>query len=72
MNWSYSKGDTVAEACVILTKDFESMDRNDFTSQDIPVTTKNKLYVALTRSAGNLYLVKASVFKKIKELYKSR
>ena len=48
------------------------MDRNDFTSQDIPVTTKNKLYVALTRSAGNLYLVKASVFKKIKELYKSR
>lgn len=72
MNWSYSKGDTVAEACVILTKDFESMDRNDFTSQDIPVTTKNKLYVALTRSAGNLYLVKASVFKKIKELYNSR
>lgn len=72
MNWSYSKGDTVAEACVILTNDFENMDRNDFTSQGIPVITKNKLYVALTRSQGNLYLVKASVFKKIKALYSLR
>ncbi len=69
MNWSYSKGDTVAEACVILTKDFENMDKSNFTLQDISVSTRNKLYVAMTRSKGKVYLVKASVFKKFKESY---
>lgn len=69
MNWSYSKGDTVEEACVILTNDFENMDRSNFTLQDTFASTRNKLYVAMTRSKGNLYLVKASVFKKFKESY---
>lgn len=72
MNWSYSKGDTVAEACVILTNDFENMDQSNFTLQDISVSTRNKLYVAMTRSKGKLYLVKASVFKKFKESYRLR
>ena len=69
LNWSYSKGDTVNAACVILTDRFEQLDNDDFSIQDIPVSTINKLYVAMTRSRGNLYLMKASTFKKVKNLY---
>ena len=70
MNWSYSKGDTVDCACVILTENFEKLDDEDFSIKGISVSTVNKLYVAMTRSSGNLYLIKASTFKKIKSLYK--
>ena len=69
LNWSYSKGDTVNAACVVLTDRFEQLDNSDFSIQDIPVSTINKLYVAMTRSSGNLYLMKASTFKKVKDLY---
>ena len=66
MNWSYSKGDTVEAACVILTEKFETMDSDDFSLERIPVPTVNKLYVAMTRSKGDLYLMKASSFKSYK------
>lgn len=69
MNWSYSKGDTVDCACVILTDKFEKLSDKDFSIKDVSAITKNKLYVALTRSKGNLYLIKASTFKKLKCLY---
>ena len=69
LNWSYSKGDTVNAACVILTDRFEQLDKDDFSIQDIPVSTINKLYVAMTRSRGDLYLMKSSTFKKVKNLY---
>lgn len=69
MNWSYSKGDTVDAACVILTDKFEMLDSDEFTLAGIPVPTINKLYVAMTRSKGDLFLVKASVFKKYKSAY---
>lgn len=69
LNWSYSKGDTVNAACVVLTDRFEQLDNGDFSIQDIPVSTINKLYVAMTRSSGDLYLMKASTFKKVKDLY---
>ncbi len=69
MNWSYSKGDTVDAACVILTEQFEGLDRDDFSVASIPLSTVNKLYVALTRSKGNLYLIKASIFKTMKDSY---
>ena len=70
MNWSYSKGDTVETACVILTERFEEIDTVGFSVPDIPVSTVNKLYVALTRSKGDLLLIKASDFKKYKDGYK--
>lgn len=69
LNWSYSKGDTVDAACVILTDKFEQLDNENYSPKGIPVSTINKLYVAMTRSRGNLYLMKSSTFKEIKDLY---
>lgn len=69
LNWSYSKGDTVNAACVILTEKLEQLDNDGFSIQGISASTINKLYVAMTRSRGNLYLMKASTFKKVKNLY---
>ena len=69
LNWSYSKGDTVNNVCVILIKKLEKLD-GDFTSiNSIKVVTKNKLYVAMTRSRFNLYIIKDSIFKKFKNKY---
>lgn len=68
-NWSYSKGDTVDSACVILTKDFEKLDQEDFIGKKIAISTLNKLYVALTRTRGDLYLIKNTTFNKIKDAY---
>jgi DNA helicase-2/ATP-dependent DNA helicase PcrA len=70
LNWSYSKGDTMDCACVILTKDFEHLSNDNFTTEKISVSTLNKLYVAMTRSRGNLYLIKSSTFKEIQDLYR--
>lgn len=69
MNWSYSKGDTVDVACVILTDRFDSLGSDKFSVKGVPVSTLNKLYVAMTRSSGTLYLIRASTFKKLKSLY---
>lgn len=69
MNWSYSKGDTLDAVCVILTDGFDNMEDEGFSINGIANTTVNKLYVAMTRSKGNLYLVKASTFKDIKNKY---
>lgn len=69
MNWGYSKGDTVNAACVILTEKFDNLDNEDFSIEKIPISTLNKLYVAMTRSCGDLYLIKSSTFKKIKNNY---
>ena len=69
MNWSYSKGDTMDAVCVILTDRFDNLDIANFSDNGVPVSTLNKLYVALTRSRGNLYLIKASTFKLLKEKY---
>ena len=69
MNWSYSKGDTMDEVCVILTDRFDQLDTDSFSAKGIPVSTLNKLYVAMTRSRGNLYLIKASTFKPLRTNY---
>ena len=70
MNWSYSKGDTVEAACVVLTNNFENLAEDCFCPAEIPTSTLNKLYVAMTRSCGNLYLIKASTFKKLMAKYR--
>lgn len=69
MNWSYSKGDTVDNACVILTEKFEDIDAESFSIKEISISTINRLYVAMTRTKGDLYLIKHSTFKKLKSLY---
>ena len=63
MNWSYSKGSTFDSACVILTENFEDMDDDAFVTDTIGPTTVNKLYVAMTRSRGDLYLIKNKTLK---------
>lgn len=72
MNWSYSKGNTIDSACVILTNKFEQLGRDDFSLTGISQSTLNKLYVALTRSKGNVFLIKASDFKEVKARYIKR
>lgn len=69
INWSYSKGDTMEDVCVILTDKLDSIDKDDFSRHDISPITLNKLYVAMTRTKGNLYLVKSKAFKTVKHRY---
>lgn len=69
MNWSYSKGDTLESACVILTESFENLADEKFSVKRISNSTINKLYVAMTRTCGNLYLMKASTFRPLKDTY---
>lgn len=69
LNWSYSKGDTVDSACVILTDGLDNLDSDKFNPVRVKPSTLNKLYVAMTRSRGDLYLMKASTFKAIKDAY---
>lgn len=69
LNWSYSKGDTVDSACVILTDGLDNLDDENFNPKRIKTSTLNKLYVAMTRSRGDLYLMKASTFKTLKSSY---
>lgn len=69
VNWSYSKGDTMNATCVVLTDAFEKMQEDDFSLEGVSRATINKLYVALTRSRGNMYLIRASVFKTVRDRY---
>ena len=63
LNWSYSKGDTFDNVCVILTNNFEKIFNDDFSCRGISQQTINQLYVALTRTKGNLYIIKNSDYK---------
>lgn len=69
LNWSYSKGDTIDSACVILTDGLDNLDSDKFNPDIIKLSTLNKLYVAMTRSRGDLYLMKGSTFKALKDAY---
>jgi DNA helicase-2/ATP-dependent DNA helicase PcrA len=69
VNWSYSKGDTMDSVCVILTNKFDTLDKKTFTCNSIPKSTVNKLYVAMTRTRGNLYLVRNNTLQAVKEKY---
>lgn len=67
VNWSYSKGDTIKETCVILTDNTDKLIDENQSCQNISDITRNKLYVALTRSTGNTYIITSKVFKKLKK-----
>ena len=68
-NWSYSKGNTFADVCVILTKTLNNLCVDSFDYNKIAKSTQNKLYVAMTRTKGNLYIVTDRLFKTIKDNY---
>lgn len=56
-NWGSSKGeDHHQDVCVLLNKTTASKRRADTLSELAP-STKNKLYVAITRARGNVYLL---------------
>lgn len=60
--WGYSKGDTYDSTCVILTKSTNSIVHSS--NLKIPMTTRNKLYVALTRSLGDTFLMDSVLYNK--------
>ncbi len=69
VNWSYSKGDTYEAACVILNYSTKKLVEDSFSVATLKTATLNKLYVALTRSKGDLYIVTPDEFDTIKEKY---
>ena len=58
INWSYSKGDTYLQTCVILTE--PTSDLSNWVN--LSNKSRNRLYVALTRSLGDVYLIPNTVF----------
>lgn len=68
-NWSYSKGDTYEKTCVILTSDTSNLMEDGFRYNRMAPTTRNKLYVALTRSQTSVYLMPKAVFDQVKDKY---
>jgi hypothetical protein len=62
INWGYSKGDTYPSVCVILTNALSnSFFKTGFALND--GSSKNKLYVALTRTKGDLYIMSSALYK---------
>lgn len=56
-NWGESKGeDHHEDVCVMLNKN-TAKKRNSGNLCELPPSTKNKLYVAITRARGNVYLI---------------
>ena len=60
ISWGYSKGDTYDNICVILTDVYSDIEKSDYTNRQSIIST-NKLYVALSRSKGNVYIIKRSL-----------
>lgn len=65
-NWGKSKGqDKYQDVCVVINKNTLKF-FNENKLNELPSQTKNKLYVALSRAKGNLYLVEDNLYKKYK------
>ena len=69
-SWSYCKGDTFKNVCVILTSNLEKLIDDKFDISSVSSKTINMLYVALTRTKGNLHIISNQLFKEINEDYK--
>lgn len=63
VNWSYSKGDTYSSVCVILTNETRKLMDEDFHIPPDCAVRRNKLYVALTRSTGDVYVMRPEQIK---------
>lgn len=61
--WSYCKGDTYENACIILTGSFSDIVKDGFSfPQKVSQAQINKLYVALTRATNINYIVPKKVY----------
>ena len=64
-NWGESKGDSdLEDVCVVLNKTTYKKFRNN-NLESLAPTTKNKLYVACSRSSNNLFLVSEKLLKRM-------
>lgn len=61
-NWSYSKGDTYNKVCVILTEKMDYLYESTIRTNESSIS-RNKLYVALTRTSDVLYIATSNLFK---------
>lgn len=61
INWGNSKGDTYDTTLVVLTGSLDGLFSDGYTFDS--EKTKNKLYVALTRTKGDLFIVKKDLFE---------
>jgi len=68
-NWSYSKGNTFDSACVILTDNCDDLSNGEFKPNKLASSTLNKLYVAMTRTQGDLFLLPFSAFQSMRQKY---
>ena len=64
INWGYSKGDTFDKTCVILNQNMKGFEQDGFPNQNLSNIIRNKLYVALSRSRGDLYILPYDIFNK--------
>lgn len=65
-NWGGCKGeDQYQDVCVVLNATSLRKYKNDCLAE-LPAQSKNKLYVALSRARGDLYLVSDALYKKHK------
>lgn len=63
-NWGETKGeDCYEDVCIILNKNTEKHFNNN-ELDNLATSTKNKLYVALTRARGNTYFISAKEINK--------
>lgn len=63
-NWGNSKGlDCYNDVCIILNRKSYDLYKNQKLNE-LPNVTKNKLYVACTRSKNNIFFISESAFKK--------
>lgn len=64
-NWGDTKGeDCYQDVCVLLNKTTMQAYKKDTLSK-LAVSTRNKLYVAITRAKGNVYLIDEEQAKKL-------
>ena len=61
-SWSYIKGSTCDDVLVVLTTKTDRILESENPLRISPATL-NKLYVALTRATGELYIVSSSIWK---------
>lgn len=61
--WTYCKGDTYENTCIVLTKTFERIMDKDFSVMGLSSLQVHTLYVALTRATHKVYLVSHRNFK---------
>ncbi|MCV3739872.1 AAA family ATPase [Lentilactobacillus hilgardii] len=63
VTWTYSKGDTYDNVLVVLAGVTDFLITGKKPKKALSSETKNKLYVALTRARGELYIVSSKIWR---------